>query len=74
MRSGLSGMTTITARRATPATTPTTSSTIERSPGIGPLAGWRGADGERHGIGAPNPDQLERYIANGCFWHATPAR
>src|SRR6185312_17046046 len=40
----------------------------ERKPGIGPLAGWRGADGESHGTGAPNPKQLERYIANGCFW------
>ena len=34
----------------------------ERRPGIGPLAGWRGADGSRTGRGAPNPDQLERYI------------
>ncbi len=41
----------------------------ERAPGIGPLAGWRGADGESHGKGAPNPRQLERYIANGGFWH-----
>ena len=41
----------------------------ERAPGIGPLAGWRGADGERHGTGAPNPQQLERYIAEGGFWH-----
>lgn len=40
----------------------------ERGPGIGPLAGWRGADGEASGVGAPNPDQLERYVANGCFW------
>ena len=40
----------------------------ERKPGIGPLAGWRGANGEAVGRGAPNPDQLERYVANGCFW------
>ena len=40
----------------------------ERMPGIGPLAGWRGEDGETHGKGAPNPAQLDRYIANGCFW------
>jgi anaerobic selenocysteine-containing dehydrogenase len=40
----------------------------ERQPGIGPLAGWRGADGASHGKGAPNPDQLQRYIDNGCFW------
>ncbi len=40
----------------------------ERSPGIGPLAGWRGESGEAFGKGAPNPDQLNRYIANGGFW------
>ncbi len=40
----------------------------ERTPGIGPLAGWRGEDGEAAGKGAPNPHQLDRYIANGCFW------
>ena len=39
----------------------------ERSPGVGPLAGWRG-DGMMHGQGAPNPRQLDAYIANGCFW------
>lgn len=46
----------------------------ERQPGIGPLAGWRGAEGESHGRGAPNPDQLQRYIDNGGFWqgHFTP--
>jgi len=41
----------------------------ERSPGIGPLAGWRGENGEVFGNGAPNPKQLERYIENGGFWH-----
>jgi len=41
----------------------------ERKPGIGPLAGWRGEDGDSSGRGAPNPDQLDRYIANGGFWH-----
>ena len=41
----------------------------ERSPGIGPLAGWRGEDGTKTGRGAPNPDQLKRYIENGGFWH-----
>jgi anaerobic selenocysteine-containing dehydrogenase len=40
----------------------------ERRPGIGPLAGWRGPDGESQGSGPRNPRQLERYIANGCFW------
>src|SRR5690606_27210122 len=40
----------------------------ERQPGIGSLAGWRGADGSKPGRGEPNPDQLQRYIENGCFW------
>ncbi len=41
----------------------------ERAPGIGMLAGWRGEDGESWGKGAPNPQQLEKYIENGCFSH-----
>jgi len=40
----------------------------ERRPGIGMLAGWRGADGRLEGRGAPNPGQLDLYKANGCFW------
>jgi len=45
----------------------------ERRPGVGPLAGWRGAEGENAGRGAPNPHQLEHYVANGCFWkHELP--
>ena len=40
----------------------------ERRPGIGPLAGFRGRDGERAGRGAANPDQIERYKANGAFF------
>ncbi len=40
----------------------------ERRPGIGPLAGWRGKDGEGKGRGEPNPDQIKRYIENGGFW------
>ena len=45
----------------------------ERRPGVGPLAGWRGAEGENVGRGAPNPQQLERYVTNGCFWkHELP--
>ncbi|WP_323022692.1 molybdopterin-dependent oxidoreductase, partial [Pararhodobacter sp.] len=39
----------------------------ERRPGVGPLAGWRG-DGTGSGRGAPNPDQLARYIQNGGFY------
>jgi anaerobic selenocysteine-containing dehydrogenase len=41
----------------------------ERAPGIGSLAGFRGADGKSYGKGAPNPKQLEQYVANGCFYH-----
>ncbi|MEQ9694510.1 molybdopterin oxidoreductase family protein [Shimia sp. SDUM112013] len=39
----------------------------ERKPGIGPLAGFRG-DGTDVGRGAPNPDQLQKYIENGGFF------
>jgi len=39
----------------------------ERSPGIGPLAGWRGARGDKYGLGEPNPRQIDRYIENGSF-------
>ncbi len=46
----------------------------ERRPGVGSLGGWRGAQGDQAGRGAPNPHQLERYVANGCFWkHRLPA-
>ncbi|MEL7303170.1 MAG: molybdopterin dinucleotide binding domain-containing protein, partial [Pseudomonadota bacterium] len=41
----------------------------ERAPGVGPLAGWRGEDGSEFGVGKPNEDQLDAYIANGCFHH-----
>ena len=40
----------------------------ERKPGVGMLAGWRGANGDQEGQGDPNPGQLDAYIANGCFW------
>ena len=39
----------------------------ERTPGVGPLAGWRG-NGASHGKGKPHEDQLKRYIENGCYW------
>jgi anaerobic selenocysteine-containing dehydrogenase len=46
----------------------------ERRPGIGPLAGFRGTQGDRAGRGAINPEQLERYIENGSFFaHPVPA-
>ena len=41
----------------------------ERRPGVGPLAGFRG-NGESVGRGAPNPDQMKRYIDNGGFFMA----
>jgi anaerobic selenocysteine-containing dehydrogenase len=40
----------------------------ERAPGVGLLAGWRGADGSQHGKGAPNPAQLDAYIASNGHW------
>jgi anaerobic selenocysteine-containing dehydrogenase len=46
----------------------------QRLPGIGPLAGWRGADGTEFGLGDPNQNQLDRYIENGsfCVHHLQP--
>ncbi|HEV8693608.1 MAG TPA: molybdopterin oxidoreductase family protein [Lysobacter sp.] len=42
----------------------------ERAPGVGLLAGWRGEDGSLEAKGAPNSEQLQRYIANGGFWRS----
>src|SRR5262245_46974347 len=39
----------------------------QRGPGIGSLAGYRGADGSAYGRGPPNPKQLDAYVAEGCF-------
>ncbi|HUB95233.1 MAG TPA: molybdopterin oxidoreductase family protein, partial [Stellaceae bacterium] len=45
----------------------------ERRAGIGSLAGWRGSAGDKHGIGAPNAHQLDRYVEHGCVWrHEVP--
>lgn len=41
---------------------------FEKAPGIGFLAGWRGADGKQHLRGEPNPKQWEAYIENKCFF------
>jgi sulfite dehydrogenase (quinone) subunit SoeA len=41
----------------------------ERAPGLGPLAGFRGADGTAAGRGAVNPNQLQAYVDNGCHWY-----
>ena len=40
----------------------------QRRPGVGPLAGFRGADGTGEGRGDVNPNQLDAYIENGGFW------
>ena len=42
----------------------------ERKPGFGLLAGWRGVTGQDQGSGPINPDQLDAYIENQCFWRA----
>jgi anaerobic selenocysteine-containing dehydrogenase len=39
-----------------------------RTDKVGPLAGWRGESGDQQITGPANPDQLSRYIDNGCFW------
>ena len=41
----------------------------QRRPGVGPLMGFRG-NGEAEGRGAPNPEQMQRYIENGAFHQA----
>jgi anaerobic selenocysteine-containing dehydrogenase len=41
----------------------------QRRPGVGPLMGFRG-DGTATGRGAPNPEQMQRYIENGAFHQA----
>ena len=41
-----------------------------RKPGVGPLAGWRGKNGDKSGRGESNPDQIKRYIENGGFFEA----
>jgi len=41
-----------------------------RRPGVGPLMGFRGADGSAEGRGEANPEQLARYIENGGFYQA----
>ncbi len=41
-----------------------------RRPGVGPLIGFRGAEGDKEGRGDANPDQIAAYIANGGFYQA----
>ncbi len=41
----------------------------EPGSGIGFLAGWRGADGDKYMRGEPNPKQWEMYAQNNCVHH-----
>jgi len=68
-RVGLPGFTNPDGSRKFPGGYPDYITNHERGPGVGPLAGWRGKDGEAYGKGEPNPKQLDRYIANGGFHH-----
>ena len=44
-------------------------------PGVGLLAGWRGADGERHRHRrGQSASSSKRYIENGCFWRTSCRR
>ena len=67
-RLGLSGMTNENGEPKYPGGYADYITNHQRRPGIGPLAGWRGAEGDQAGRGEPNPDQLDRYIENGGFW------
>jgi anaerobic selenocysteine-containing dehydrogenase len=67
-RLGLPGMTTPDGKPRYPGGYPDYIVNHERAPGIGPLAGWRGEDGNKSLKGKPNPGQLDRYIENGCHW------
>ncbi len=40
----------------------------ERRPGVGPLAGFRGENGDQAGRGDVNPNQMQAYIDNGGFF------
>ncbi|MBF0391771.1 MAG: molybdopterin oxidoreductase family protein [Alphaproteobacteria bacterium] len=68
-RLGLPGMTNEDGSPKYPGGYPDYLANHQRAPGIGPLAGWRGKDGRRHGRGDPNPDQLKAYIEHQSFWH-----
>jgi anaerobic selenocysteine-containing dehydrogenase len=41
----------------------------EPGSGLGFLAGWRGANGDKHINGEPNPRQWEMYVKNNCVFH-----
>ncbi|MGE0766115.1 MAG: molybdopterin oxidoreductase family protein [Hyphomicrobiaceae bacterium] len=68
-RVGLPGFTNADGSRKYPGGYPDYITNHERGPGVGPLAAWRGKEGDAFGKGEPNAKQLERYIANGGFHH-----
>ena len=67
-RIGLPGLTNADGGAKYPGGYPDYLANHERAPGVGPLAGWRGVDGAAEGKGEPNPNQLDRYVENQCFW------
>jgi sulfite dehydrogenase (quinone) subunit SoeA len=66
-RLGLPGMVTRDGAAKFPGGYPDYIVNHERRPGIGSLAGHRGVNGDEYARGAPNPRQLEAYLAQGCF-------
>jgi anaerobic selenocysteine-containing dehydrogenase len=68
-RLGLPGLTRLDGGPKYPGLYPDYIVNHQRRPGLGMLAGWRGADGGQYGRGEPNPEQLSSYVAHGCFWH-----
>jgi len=68
-RLGLPGMTNADGSAKFPGGYPDYIVNHERMPGIGPLAGWRGTEGETFGRGAVNKNQLQAYIDHEAFWH-----
>ena len=55
-------------RRDIPGSMPTTSSITSASPASACSRAGAARTASKHGSGEPNPNQLEHYIANGCFW------
>jgi len=67
-RLGLPGLVDDTGRPKYPGGYPEFLAGHEYRPGVGSLAGFRGRNGEKAGVGEPNPRQLQAYVDNGCFW------
>ena len=73
-RLGLPGMVTSEGAPRFPGGYPDYIVNHERRPGIGSLAGFRGPNGDEYARGAPNPRQLDAYMAQGSFHlHHLPA-